>query len=86
MTGIKCINSHSEAPLIAFGTIDGRVFILEFNPIEQPTMLAEHYVCHDTILRINFTGHDNDVIAIDRNGGIYFIKVSVCWANEWPLG
>lgn len=78
ITGIECIDSHSKAPLIAFGTNDGRVSILEFNRLEEPTLLAEHHVCHDSILKINFTGHDNDVIAIDRNGGIYFIKVSVC--------
>lgn len=78
MMGIKCMCSHSKAPLIAFGTNDGHVSIVEFNPFEQPTMLAEHYVCHDSILKINFTGHDNDAIAIDQNGGVYFIKVSVC--------
>lgn len=64
--------------MIAVGTMDGVVSILEFNPIDQPTILTEHHVCHDSIQKINFSGHEIDVIAIDQNGGIYFIKVSIC--------
>lgn len=76
MNGIKCIDSHPKTPFIAIGTNDGFVFILDFNTIEQPMMFGEHYVCHDSIEKIIFSGHDNDIIAIDQNGGIYFIKVS----------
>lgn len=76
--GITAIDSHPTAPLIAIGTKDGFVSILEFQSIEQPTVFAEHHVCHDSIRKITFTGHVNDVIAIDQNGGIYLMEVSVC--------
>lgn len=86
MNGIQCIASHPRTPLIAIGTMDGVVSILEFNPIDQPTILTEHHVCHDSIQKINFTGHETDVIAIDQNGGIYFIKVSI-WGGRmhWSM-
>lgn len=78
LNGITCIDSHSEAPLVAIGTNDGFVSILEFNLIDQPTIFAEHHVCHDSIRKTIFSGHGNDVIAIDQNGGIYVMEVSVC--------
>lgn len=76
--GIACIAAHPAVSLIAIGTSGGTVSIVEFSAIERPTILAEHYVCHDKIHRLSFTGHENDVIAIDQNGGIYVIVVSTC--------
>lgn len=72
--------------MIAIGTNDGFVSVFEFNAIDQPTILIEHHVCHDSIQNINFTGHADDVIAIDQNGGIFLMAVRICVnIGLWPM-
>lgn len=72
-----CLVSHPSLPIMVLTNDNGILFLLSFYDVNQPRILTELHICHETIVKVLFSKSGKCIVLNDAIGDFYLIRGDV---------